>query len=252
MSLDELRTDLIDYYLKCILLGVTPIYDGKYTYTYDISLDKLILSGITIDTEMVIVPDIFDEINSIFNLSDYIHILSFGKRLKVVGSGAFYRSNLTVISFDTDSLEIKDYAFAESIKLEEVNCENITFIGNNSFYYDINLCKINLKNVKSIGKKAFTNTGIINLNLVNVNYIGAKAFCYCSHLSEVYIGPSLEAIKGEIFKSDTKLSKVSIDSLCNEFSFFCFLHCGNFKLYLKHKDEILKIATGYLPEIDII
>ena len=89
--------------------------------------------------------------------------------------------------------------------------------------------------VKSIGKKAFNNSGITSVTIPNsVDSIANAAFLSCKSLTEVYLGTGLRVVDQGAFGSCVKLEKVVIDDLAAWCGIDFFDESSNPTRYAKH------------------
>ena len=121
---------------------------------------------------------------------------------------------------------------------EEINLPNfITKISDNVFKDFRKLRRINLENIKEIGKEAFSNTGLKKLDLKSLINLGEFAFQNCKELEE-FNASRLKTIKYKTFEN----CKNYEDAYENK------LNIQNNKLLgLKDRIKNLYIKRIYLP-----
>lgn len=111
--------------------------------------------------------------------------------------------------------EIQEKAFYNYKNLENVKIsDNVTQIGNHSFY-GTGLKEISIpKNVKSIDSYAFAYTNIKELKIPdNVKKIEQGAFEGCSNLENVLLPNTITEINNSTFSKCTKLSNINLDNI---------------------------------------
>ncbi len=121
------------------------------------------------------------------NLGNYI----LPKEVEVIQEGAFLNSSLTSFACEAGSklAKIEANAFAECSNLLTVALpEQEIEIGDFVFYQCNKLNQINLENVTSLGEYALSATNVSSVVLGNHVTIGAGAFYNCSTLKEVTLG----------------------------------------------------------------
>ncbi len=98
---------------------------------------------------------------------------------------------------------------------EEINLPNfITKISDNVFKDFKKLRKINLENIKEIGKEAFSNTRLKKINLKSLINLGEFAFQNCKELEE-FNTSRLKTIKYKAFENCKNLRKINIPNHSN-------------------------------------
>lgn len=110
--------------------------------------------------------------------------------VKTIGKWAFYGGKFKTIKLPNTITNIKDYAFYNCRKLENIDIsDNLLTIGDAAFMLCLNLTSINLPNkVTSIGRHAFLQC--MKLETFKLPYsvksIGEQTFSYCQNLKKLY------------------------------------------------------------------
>ncbi len=134
---------------------------------------------------------------------------------ETIGEGAFaYNTNLTSITLENTVKTIGASAFIRCSALEDINLENVTFVGDMAFYDCEKLAVANLRRATYIGESAFEdNTALTSVTLDRslspVVTIGASAFKNATNLKTVFLG-SVKEIGASAFENTSSL-KSSID-----------------------------------------
>lgn len=128
--------------------------------------------------------------------------------------------------------EIADGAFYEK-SIETVTIgENVTSIGDESFYMCENLNSLTLPNsVQSIGNSAFEGCSALSEVYFgkNVKNIGNKAFFYCKVLKEIALPDSIVTLGNESFAQCTSLEKLTLGNGISEIGAGAFKLCKKLK-----------------------
>ena len=143
--------------------------------------------------------------------SDTPHMLT--KKIEFTGNltevEGFFREfkNLESVSLCPSIKKIKDYAFTECPKLNNIN----------------------FGNVETIGKFAFNScTGFDVVDLTNVKEIGTSAFSNCSNLVIAKLGPVCK-LGPSTFSSCSKLTAIDLSGADLEKASSCFAGCTSLK-----------------------
>lgn len=136
-----------------------------------------------------------------------------GKKVTGIEERAFYRHNkLKEIKFEKaeNITIIKKLAFSECTNLESIDLSNVVTIERNAFSYDEKLNNITLS-AKNIGSSAFYKcTSLEDLKLKEgISSIGAFTFSY-NTFKEIKLPKSLRNINDDAFKYCEKLEKVEV------------------------------------------
>lgn len=172
-------------------------------------------------------PSAFKQCSSITSL------ISTGGNLKTISANAFsVCPNLKQVKLVcAEGGSISHYAFNDCESLEEVNL-NCSTIGFRTFYNCINLQRVTLMSVKSMGSYYGEDTWI------NTNYasrIGGETFSNCSSLTYIDLGDKLESVSTNLFQGCTKLTYVVIPITC--IYCYCFKVGSNNWSYCWTKDS---------------
>jgi hypothetical protein len=108
--------------------------------------------------------------------------------LENIGYGAFTEcSALKSFKIPEKISVIDEFTFSECSALEEINLENITFIGQSAFYECENLTKVVLNNsLTAIERLAFVGTGLTEITIPTATEIGEKALGYAKGTGLIY------------------------------------------------------------------
>lgn len=133
-------------------------------------------------------PAFFNNNSKLIN-STYV----LDSKYTVIGEGAFAGINFTKLEFTNKELVIEGYAFANSSTLTEVvlPAEGIASIGEYAFVNNSELKIINLENVKTIKKYAFSTTGLKEI-VISSDAVCEEGAFYNSKVSKVTIGENAE------------------------------------------------------------
>ena len=117
--------------------------------------------------------------------------------------------------------------FKNRADLENVILENIEIIGDYVFSYCENLENIIFsESLKTIGKRAFENTGLRCLTIPkNVKTIGEHAFSHCEILENVEILGNVEIITEGLFYDCKNLKSVTLPNSIRIIEQFAFYNC---------------------------
>ena len=132
---------------------------------------------------------------------------------KVTSMPFFYKSEeleKVILSKESD-IEIGDSIFMGCSKLSDISeNNNVSKIGNKSFYECSNLKSISFPNAQTIGYYAFYNCqSLESVSIPNAQTIGFGAFSSCSNLESVSI-PNAQTIGYDAFEKCSNLASVSI------------------------------------------
>jgi len=128
-----------------------------------------------------------------------------GKPVKVIGTEAFSRENITSVFIHNLITTIEKYAFNKCKNLTTVTISNsVETIGNSAFYGCEKLVSVNIpSSVKLIESSAFNSCeSLTSINIPSsVKSIGSSAFGSCTSLSNITISDSVENIGIYAFKN---------------------------------------------------
>ena len=124
---------------------------------------------------------------------------------------------------------------------EEINLPNfITKISDNVFKDFRKLRRINLENIKEIGKEAFSNTGLKKLDLKSLINLGEFTFQNCKELEE-FNASRLKTIKYKTFENCKNLRKINIPNT-KIIEKYAFSNCYD----LEFNDDVLNMKLHQL------
>ena len=178
-----------------------------------------------------------------YNFSDYpdgVFYLS-----NSILSGGVFLSNSSIVSIDTNVLEIHSNTFKNCVNLHTVFLPNCTIIENSgtwggAFINCFGLSQIVAPNLTSVGNEVFEDcSSISEINLSEVTYIGSQAFFDCINLRSINI-PKCLNISGYAFARCYLLSQISLPE-CNTISDNAFYFCSN----LTHLELPMCSYLGY-------
>lgn len=209
------------YSSQIAVIGSTVTYNGCiYSPNFETcyGLQDLSLTNVAIhNSTTYIEDDAFKNSNNILAVKN----ITLGKRVKEIGSYAFYYTNLDSIIFP-DSIEvIEENAFENaflniSFMTQTLNLPSIEYIGDRAFmqsYYQ----QIKLgPNLRFLGASAFSsNRYLTNITIPgSLSKIGQNAFSECDALQSVVIEDGVTEIGSGAFlvNSRTQLTDVRIPS----------------------------------------
>lgn len=124
---------------------------------------------------------------------------------------------------------------------EEINLPNfITKISDNVFKDFRKLRRINLENIKEIGKEAFSNTGLKKLDLKSLINLGEFTFQNCKELEE-FNASRLKTIRYKTFENCKNLRKINIPNT-KIIEKYAFSNCYD----LEFNDDVLNMKLHQL------
>ena len=151
-----------------------------------------------------------------------------------VGENAFEEcSNLTTVTIHKNITTIKDHAFFNCSKLQNIDLSKVTTIEQYGLA-KTKLTSINLNNIEgTLGNYAFFNCGsLTNVVLSNkLLTLGQSAFNGCTFLSEIII-PSIETIENSCFYYDLSLNSITLPSNLQNIENAAFSLCAYLKTYV--------------------
>lgn len=150
-----------------------------------------------------------------------------------IGDGAFEDcTDLTSISIPPSVTRIGKRAFKGCWGLSQIELpDSITAIEDETFYFCRQLKKISFaKNLQSIGKAAFSGTGVQEIVIPGtVKKISDSAFYFCQRLTSVTISEGVESISLNAFSGCPELNYVSLPTSLKSIDGGAFSLCP--KLY---------------------
>ena len=165
--------------------------------------------------------------------------VTIGNSIKSIREKTFIGcTSLTNITIGNNVEEICQDAFNGCVKLQEVTLPNsMELIGLKAFYGCTSLQSINLgRSLKTIHAGAFRGcSSLKELEIPdsveniysNQTYTNTETFGYCTSLTSVKIGNSLNAIPDDAFIGCTKLTTLTIGDWVKEIGFRAFYDCTN-------------------------
>lgn len=134
-----------------------------------------------------------------------------GGSVSNISENAFANSSVSEFNFDKARI-ISNKAFYNCTNLQNVELPIVEKIGISSFENVQNITTLNSENLKSIGKNAFKNTGIISINLPVLNSLESGAFEKCSSLENVSM-PIITEIPANTFKDCIALNEIDMPTV---------------------------------------
>lgn len=140
---------------------------------------------------------------------------------------AFYNcTSLRKVVLGKDCKQIFHYAFYGDEKLEEINLDNIDFIGNYAFYGCKSLDNINTPKLFALGAKAFVDcTSLTAIDLRALRNTGDTAFRGCTSLSDVQLSKDTKLSEAMFVR--TALTEVRILNDNVFIPAYCFAQCDS-------------------------
>ena len=145
--------------------------------------------------------------------NEYITKIILPDGVEHIMEAAIYGCDNLVEVVLPDTLNLIDrFGIAWNPKLEKINLENVTTIGDLALYNSPSLKSVELTNVVFLGERAFSNcTALASIDLSNVVYMGNFAFALCSSLQTVITGDAT-VIGNYAFAYCDKLADITINS----------------------------------------
>ncbi|MGN0805401.1 MAG: leucine-rich repeat protein, partial [Candidatus Coproplasma sp.] len=156
----------------------------------------------------------------------------YGAEATVTGTYTFYafdetamtktQSSLTTVIFGDKITKLDKGVFTFCTKLEEIDLNNVTVIGEEAFAGCSSLYRVGgIDKVTSFGKNAFAEAAFTELALDSAITIGSQAFINCSKLETVTFSSALLSIGDEAFAGST-LKTVAIPANCTSIGISAF------------------------------
>ena len=196
---------------------------------YELNGTEAYITGYVGEPTDVVIPETIESEGQTFNVTklqegafsscrSITSLTSTGANLKTICQYAFSNCpNLTHVKLVcAEGGDISHYAFSSCKSLEEVNLTCST-IGCRTFSNCINLQRVTLESVKSIGSYYGEGT------MINTNYdgfYGGETFRNCSNLIYLDLGDKLESVSTGLFLNCNKLTYVIIPETCIYFYYF--------------------------------
>jgi len=203
-----------------------------------------------VQLESVIIPDSVKTIgNQAFLGCTRLKSVHIGQGVTTIGAAAFYNcisleeilipSNVKTIANETSSKIDGAYrgvfegcvALTKIIIGDEKTSSTLTTIGTEAFQGCTSVKEIYIGNaVKSIGERAFNNTGVEKLTIGNnVTNIDHSAFYWNPYLTSVIIPDSVTSIGGEAFTHCTRLESIIFGKGLKSIGAAAFYNCISLK-----------------------
>lgn len=151
---------------------------------------------------------------------------------------AFYNCDALVnVTMPESCTEICAFAFAESARLENINLEHVTVIGDHAFRGCQSLtCEdlggIDLSGVYNIGAYGFAGTRLTSVTLTNLGRCGTGAFSSCTYLTTATLGQKTR-ISAQMFEGS---ALKSIEVYSDTISDAAFRKCTSLEQVVIHSD----------------
>jgi len=146
--------------------------------------------------------------------NDYQYYTGYHSEDNIIGSYAFYQTNLRSIKTPSGTTAIGDYAFDQCNNLKEVTLnEGLLTIGYSAFLHCNSLGTIQFpESLTEIGSACFNSA--VNLKTVlfpkNLKTIGEKAFSWCYGLTSLEFPEGIESIGGSAFGNCESIKSVTV------------------------------------------
>lgn len=137
------------------------------------------------------------------------------ENVKGLCSGSFKNQpGLVKVEMPDDYVTIENDTFFNCVNLSKVVINDVTSIGDRAFAYCLSLDTIDLKNIDFIGAQAFDSTNLgANGEVVlsdKLEVIGERTFANCANLTELNIPNSVTKIDNYAFENDTKITEMNL------------------------------------------
>ena len=161
---------------------------------------------------------------------EYVTAGDYVIKLTVDGTASFSANKLGSIMCHSNTSCNQDLMYSNFVRKIELG-NNITAIGNNTFYNCSNLSSITLpNNVTAIGDKAFYNCyNLLSITLPNsITTIGDYAFCNCTNLLSITLSNNITAIGSYAFRNCYKLISITLPNSITTIGNNAFGSCNSF------------------------
>lgn len=168
--------------------------------------------------------------NATFQGCTGLHTVNGGSGLQTIGQGAFSDCTaLTNIILPNSLTVMGEQAFYLCSSLESIDIpDQLTEIPSNAFQGCTKLAIVDFGQVKCIGMRAFTETGLTQLELPNtVEQIGDSAFSECLNLSYAVLPDSVTQMGEYLFEKCSALENVQLPAGIKLIESATFLNCAN-------------------------
>ena len=141
-------------------------------------------------------------------------VITFKGNIATIGNSAFYKTDVTSVTFPECVVTIGKNAFSNCKSLTSVTLpESVTTIGDNAFEGNSKLTSIKLaEGLESIGSYAFQRTGLTSVDIPkSATKIGRSAF-NCDNLSTLKVhwpeGPDASTDMSTVFRTRVKIPEI--------------------------------------------
>lgn len=177
------------------------------------------------DITSVVIPSVKNMGEGVFMMCTKLVSATFGENAETTGEYTFYAydaansiqagSSLVSVSLGGRIKEIGTGAFTYCDKLEEIDLNNVTSVGDEAFAGCTSLANVTgIENVTAFGQYAFAECALTSADLASARQIAYSAFLDCNNLAELKLGSSLEGIGDEAF-AGSALRGVTIPASCS-------------------------------------
>ncbi|MBR6513922.1 MAG: leucine-rich repeat protein [Clostridia bacterium] len=161
----------------------------------------------------LVIPDSVTEIGD-YSFDNSCHgTVTLGKNLKKIGHHAFAMGYYSDIKFGDKLEEIGDFAFKDSHDLKNpvVIPNGVKVISNGAFAYSAMTSVVIPDSVESIGDFAFFCANITKAEIgKNVKHIGKSAFSGCHELKQIVLPATVESFGDEAFYGCTTMKSITV------------------------------------------
>ena len=178
------------------------------------------------------IPSVEKMGEGVFMLCTKIEEVVYGANAKVTGEYTFYaydesagkkvQSSLASVTLGEKITKLEKGVFAFCAKLEEIDLNNVTVVGDEAFAGCSSLKTVTgIDKVTDFGKNAFAEAAFVKLNLAAAKLIEECAFIKNANLTEVTFSSALESIGVEAF-AGSNLTTVAIPEKCTFIGYSAF------------------------------
>ncbi len=155
---------------------------------------------------------------------------------------AFYNcSGLERVEIPDTVKIIREYAFAQDVKLSTINLDHVEVVGRECFKGCEKLTNLDFSRIYTIGENAFEGcTSLQSADLTNLRNTGKEAFKDCTALTNVVLSENTKL--AEAMFVNTGILKIDIYEK-KQIPAFCFAQCANLKEVNIH-NNLLTIDKG--------
>lgn len=166
------------------------------------------------------------------NYTDYVvsmpkHVI-IQEGITSVSEKAFYKCNsLQTVELSDSVVSIGDYAFSNCPNLEAFDLKNVKALGRYAFSSST-FESIDISNIEDIGNGAFAESSLTKIVLPNgITSTGANTFTNCTALKEIVIPDSVTSIGSYAFKGCNSLQSIQIPDNISYIGDSAFNSCEN-------------------------